>query len=114
METYCRDNHLPSKNLSDSACNKLLSHTWPGNVRELKSVIELAIVMCTGDSILADDIILSHPGFLSESLTEEMTLKEYNQHILRFYLNKYDRNITLVAQKLGIGQATIYRMMKER
>lgn len=42
-----------------------------------------------------------------------MTLKEYDKHILKFYLNKYSNNIKLVAGKLGIGQATIYRMLKE-
>jgi predicted DNA-binding transcriptional regulator AlpA len=34
--------------------------------------------------------------------------------ILDFYLNKYQRNIPEVARKLGISQATIYRMIKDR
>lgn len=113
MDTYCEDNQIQARKLSDNAMAKLMSYPWPGNVRELKSVIELSIVMSSGDSIDASDIILGHPGILSEVTSEEMTLKEYNRRILKFYLIKYHNNIKLVASKLGIGQATIYRMLKE-
>ena len=113
MEVYCKDNHLPSKILSDEAMNRILTYPWPGNVRELKSVIELAIVLSSGETLQASDIMLSHSDLLSEVLSDEMTLKEYDKSILKFYLNKYSNNIKLVAKKLGIGQATIYRMLKE-
>ena len=33
--------------------------------------------------------------------------------IVKNYLEKYDNNIKLVAEKLDIGVATIYRMLKE-
>lgn len=113
MDLYCKENHLPPKNLSDEAVNRLLTYPWPGNVRELKSVIELAIVLSSGDTLQVSDITLSHSDLLTEVLSEEMTLKEYDKHILKFYLKKYSNNIKLVAGKLGIGQATIYRMLKE-
>ncbi|HOW24579.1 MAG TPA: sigma-54 dependent transcriptional regulator [Bacteroidales bacterium] len=113
MDLYCKENHLTPRSLSDEAVNRLLTYPWPGNVRELKSVIELAIVLSSGDTLQASDITLSHSDLLTEVLSEEMTLKEYDKHILKFYLNKYSNNIKLVAGKLGIGQATIYRMLKE-
>jgi DNA-binding NtrC family response regulator len=113
MDSYCQENHLPARNLSDEAMNRLLTYPWPGNVRELKSVIELAIVLSSGDTIQPSDIMLSHSDLLTELLSDEMTLKDYDKSILKFYLNKYSNNIKLVAKKLGIGQATIYRMLKE-
>lgn len=113
MDLYCKENHLTPRSLSDEAVNRLLTYPWPGNVRELKSVIELAIVLSSGDTLQVSDITLSHSDLLTEVLSEEMTLKEYDKHILKFYLNKYSNNIKLVAGKLGIGQATIYRMLKE-
>lgn len=113
MDAYCKENHLPQKNLSDEAMNRLITYPWPGNVRELKSVIELAIVLSSGDTLQSSDIMLSHSDLLSDVLSDEMTLKEYDKSILKFYLNKYSNNIKLVAKKLGIGQATIYRMLKE-
>ena len=42
-----------------------------------------------------------------------MTLREYDIHIVKRYLERYGNNIKLVAQKLDIGVATIYRMLKE-
>jgi DNA-binding NtrC family response regulator len=113
MEAFCKENHWPSKTLSEDAKTRLLGYPWPGNVRELKSVIELAMVMTSGNTLTAPDIMLSHSDFLTDVLSEEMTLREYEQRIVRFYLNKYHHNIKAVAGKLGIGQATIYRMLKE-
>ncbi len=113
MEEFCKENDWPPKNLSDDAKARLLGYSWPGNVRELKSVMELAMVMTSGDTLKAADIMLSQSDLMADVLSEEMTLREYEQKILRFYLNKYHHNIKLVAEKLGIGQATIYRMIKE-
>ena len=112
MDNYCNENRLPPKDLSDEAMNRLLTYPWPGNVRELKSVIELAIVLSSGSTLQASDLMLSHSDLLTEILSDEMTLKDYEKNILKFYLKKYSNNVKLVAQKLGIGQATIYRMLK--
>lgn len=113
MEEFCKENNWPTKNLSDDAKARLLGYSWPGNVRELKSVMELAMVMTSGDTLTAPDIMLSQSDLMTDMVSSEMTLRDYEQKILRFYLNKYHHNIKLVAQKLGIGQATIYRMIKE-
>ncbi|MFO7613826.1 MAG: sigma-54 dependent transcriptional regulator [Bacteroidales bacterium] len=113
MEQFCKENNLPVKTLSDEARDRLLQHSWPGNVRELKSVIELALIMSDSDILQASDITFSHSDVLTNLLEEEMTMKAYNQKILKFYLNKYNHNIPRVAEKLGIGQATVYRMLKK-
>ncbi len=36
-----------------------------------------------------------------------------NLKILKSYLNRYNNDIKLVAEKLEIGVSTIYRMIKE-
>jgi DNA-binding NtrC family response regulator len=113
MEEFCKENNWPPKSISDDAKSRLLGYSWPGNVRELKSVMELAMVMTSGDTLTAPDIMLSQSDLMTDLVSTEMTLRDYEQKILRFYLNKYHNNIRLVAEKLGIGQATIYRMIKE-
>ena len=110
---FCKENNLPERIFTDEATARLLSYAWPGNVRELKSVIELSVIMSSGDSLTGSDIIFSHSDVLNDVLAEEMTLRAYNRKILAFYLNKYNQNIPLISKKLGIGQATIYRMLKE-
>lgn len=113
IDNFCEENSMPSKTLSDDAQRKLLAYYFPGNVRELKSTIELAVVMSNSNVIHADNISLASSDTLTEALSEEMTLREYNLQIVKSYLKKYDDNMKLVAEKLDIGLATIYRMLKE-
>jgi two-component system, NtrC family, response regulator AtoC len=113
IAAFCKENGLATKALSSDASKKLLGYAYPGNIRELKSVVELAVVMAEGDTILPEDITFGTRDVISEMSGEEMTLKEYNQRIVKLYLKNYDDDIKLVAQKLDIGQSTIYRMLKE-
>lgn len=113
IDNFCKENGLPNKTLSDDAQRKLLTYHFPGNVRELKSTIELAVVMSNNDIIQADNISLSSTDTLTQTLSEEKTLRAYNLEIVKRYLKKYDDNMKLVAEKLDIGLATIYRMLKE-
>lgn len=112
MEKFCVENNLKIKSFSDEAQKKLLAYSFPGNVRELKSVIELSVVMSSCDEIQVSEISLSASDTLNEILNEELTMKDYELRILKSYLKKYDDNIKLVAEKLDIGQSTIYRMLK--
>ncbi|RMG27445.1 MAG: sigma-54-dependent Fis family transcriptional regulator [Bacteroidetes bacterium] len=113
IEAFCKENALPPMTISPAAQKKLMAYNYPGNIRELKSVVELAAVMANGDEITEDEITFSTHDVLPNVLSEELTLKEYTQRIVNLYLKKYDNNIKLVAEKLDIGQSTIYRMLKE-
>jgi two-component system response regulator AtoC len=112
-ERFCQENDMPQKQLGDDAQKKLLSHSWPGNIRELKSVVELAVVLSNTDAITSDSIKLTTGDVLPEMMQQEITMREYSLKILGVYLAKYNSDISLVAQKLDISQATIYRMLKE-
>ncbi len=113
IEKFCHENKFDQKKLSSEAQNKLLAYPWPGNIRELKSVIELAVVMSLDESIQADDVVLANSDVLSGIMGEEMSLRSYNRRIVQLFLDKYNNNTKLVADKLDIGQTTIYRMLKE-
>jgi transcriptional regulator with PAS, ATPase and Fis domain len=90
-----------------------MSYSFPGNIRELKSVIELAITITDTEEIADENIYLGNIALIEENLEKELSLREYNIRIVKKYLEKYDNNIKLVADKLDIGVATIYRMLKE-
>jgi DNA-binding NtrC family response regulator len=113
ISEFCKENKLPLKTLSEEAQKKLMAYHFPGNIRELRSTVELAVVMSNSDIIQAENITLSYTGTFNESLSEEMTLREYEMKIVRNYLKKYDDNVKLVAEKLDISLSTIYRMIKE-
>ncbi|WP_297099482.1 sigma-54 dependent transcriptional regulator [uncultured Draconibacterium sp.] len=113
IQQFCKENKLEQKLLSPSASKKLLAYPFPGNVRELKSVIELAATLADDKEITADHLLLEDAENIEGLLTEELTLREYNLRLVKRMLEKYDNKPKVVADKLDIGVATIYRMLKE-
>ena len=113
IKEFCSENKLPVKSLTSSAVEKLRSYSFPGNIRELKSVIELAITLSDNDEITDENIVLGNDALFNDNLEKEMSLREYNLRIVKRYLNKYNNNTKLVADKLDIGVATVYRMLKK-
>ncbi len=113
LDNFAKDNQLPSKTLDDFAKKKLLNYNWPGNVRELKSVIELAFVMSDTDQIQAEDITLHTSEDITEITAQDMSMREYNRMIVKIFMKKFHNDTKKVAEKLDIGQTTVYRLLKE-
>lgn len=113
IRTICEENNLPVKKLSTAARKKILNYNFPGNIRELKSVIELAITLADGEEITGNDVLFNSGELMEDNLHEGLSLREYERKIVFSYLQKYDNDVKLVARKLDIGTATIYRMIKE-
>jgi two-component system, NtrC family, response regulator AtoC len=112
IDEYCKKNKLPKTILSSEASQKLLNYSFPGNIRELKAVVELACVMAGNDVIDADEITFNSIKPEGAFLLEEVSLREYNRRIIRHFLNKYNEDVLLVAEKLDVGKSTIYNMLK--
>ena len=49
---------------------------------------------------------------LSNLFNREISLREYECQIIQYYLEKYNKDVLLVAKKLDIGKSTIYRMIQ--
>lgn len=112
-DDFCKQNKLDKITISQEAKQKLNRYHYPGNIRELKAIMELSVVMCNDQIINPDDINFGRSVKMADLLSEEITLKEYEQKIIKYYLDKYDNNVLDVAKKLDIGKSTIYRMLKE-
>ncbi len=113
LDSFAKENKMDAKLLSPKAKNKLMTYSFPGNVRELKAIVELAVVMSDSQIIEEEDIRLTPLNPLTDFLSVESSLKEYTHKIVRHFLEKYDNNVILVAEKLHIGKSTVYRMLKE-
>jgi two-component system response regulator AtoC len=113
IDVFCEENKLPVMGVAEDAQRKLLSYQWPGNIRELKSVVELAVVMSSLDNVRAADLSLNSEDILPNVLSEEVSMREYNRRIVTLYLDKYKNDTKLVAEKLSIGQTTVYRLLNE-
>jgi DNA-binding NtrC family response regulator len=112
--SFSEENKLPAKKLAPAAIQKLRQYPFPGNIRELKSVMELAVTLSDGDQIEAGDIVLGEEEVIDISSPGDLTLREYERRIVNAFLDKYNHDVKLVARKLDVGAATIYRMLKEQ
>lgn len=113
IEDYCRENDCKKMSLSAKAQSKMLKYPWPGNIRELKAVVELACVMTDSDMIDEEHVSFTSTGSIDTLLQSEMSLREYTNRIVKYYLDKYDHDVVAVARKLDIGKSTIYRMLQQ-
>ena len=114
LTEFCKQNKMPSVNISPKAKDKLMSYNYPGNVRELKAIIDLAAVMCSNNEITPDDITFNSVSANSQFMQQEKSLKAYTIDIIQSFLKKYDNNVVKVADKLDIGKSTIYKLIQEK
>jgi len=113
-DEFAKENKFNPVTISQDAKEKLMRYNYPGNIRELKAIIDLAVVMCDGKEITADDISYNS-GRGDEAFTaEEKTLRQYTCDIIKYYLKKYDEDVLAVASKLDIGKSTIYKMIQTK
>jgi DNA-binding NtrC family response regulator len=113
IESFCAENNIRPKKLSEKSKKKLLAYSYPGNIRELKSVIELAVTLSDEGEIEPADIILDAGEPASYSSEDELTLKDYELKIIKATLKKHNMDIKVAAGKLDIGVSTIYRILKD-
>ena len=112
IDEFSTANKLGNISISNAAKDKLLKYTYPGNVRELKAIMDLAVVMCDQNEIKPEDITFNTISRNEVLITEEKTLKDHNQDIIRLYLKKYNHDVIATAKVLDIGKSTIYNMIK--
>lgn len=113
IKKYCEKLNTSPKKLSKEAIDKLVAHNYPGNIRELKSIAELGVVMSNDLMINEENLQIKHSSLFNELVSEEMTLEEYNLKIVKYFMKRYENKVRLVADKLGVGKSTLYRMLSE-
>jgi two-component system response regulator AtoC len=114
IEEFSKANKFDKKVLNEEASAKLLDYSFSGNVRELKAIIDLAMVLADGQTIESEHIQFHISDPMSDLSFSEMTLREFNQKIIRYFLDKHGNNVQQVADVLDIGKSTIYRMLQEQ
>ena len=118
--------------LDAAAKSRLISHNWPGNVRELDNVLQRALILQSGQSITAKDIIfeavsgqelntsvsqteVSSSTESSKSSVEGFDLRSQEQRHILDMLEKYQGSRRLTAKELGISERTLrYKIAKFR
>jgi DNA-binding NtrC family response regulator len=78
VEMYVRAYGLPAVELSEEAAKWLQTYAWPGNVRELQNLMERAVLLSGGKSVLPGHFLLENEEcpLFSESVADVGDVKE--------------------------------------
>lgn len=111
--------------LSPEAMERLQAYGWPGNVRELANVIERAVVLNNASQITARMLpgeILDgrkaaagapHPAEHGPAGDEIVPFTAIEEREIRRALRICGYNVAQAAERLQLGQATLYRKVKK-
>jgi len=109
--------HRPLQ-LSDAACDWLISRHYPGNIRELRNLLERATLLCDGMQIEPAHLepvrmaasVMPGASLLGEEI---LPLAELENTYLERIARAFSGDNQHLAHKLGISERTLYRKLKQ-
>jgi DNA-binding NtrC family response regulator len=118
LESLCRSNNIPLKELSPEALSALRNYSWPGNVRELKNLLESLVVTASGRRIEMEDLppaVRGEPSGTGIHARVEagVAMWEMEKDLIQRTLLRTGGNRTHAARILQIGVRTLQRKIKE-
>lgn len=117
---YNRDFHKMVRQMSREVEHFFMAYDWPGNVRELKNVIERAMILGEGDSLLLEHLPMEIvPGNQEQIMAGfdlpqgGISMEKLEESLVRKALTMTCGNQTKSAMLLGISRDSLrYRMQK--
>ncbi|MEO8138185.1 MAG: sigma-54 dependent transcriptional regulator [Gemmatimonadota bacterium] len=101
--------------IGTDALERLLAHPWMGNTRELRNVLERALILARGQSLVGLEHLpgdfRNRPGPGDRRHTP-MTLEELERAHIERTLRHHVGNRTRAAQELGISRATLINKIR--
>ncbi len=124
MAACSAEMNTPRKCLSEAAMDILKNYHWKGNVRELENVIERAMILCEGDTIMQEHLRLApsaSPESMLMNIPMEGTLEEAAHTALRAAetlriskaLESTHGNKTRAAEMLKVSYKTLLTKIKD-
>ncbi len=125
LQKLCDAQSITVPTLDDSARKLIAKLSFAGNVRELENMLERALALCDGKTILADDLFVDQEAKPDEdamaefepSKAQNVSLSDYLEDIekraILKALAKANNNKTAAAKLLGVSFRTLrYRLSK--
>jgi two-component system response regulator AtoC len=101
---------------SDAALRQMSTYSWPGNVRELRNAVERAMLLCSGNTLEADQFPQTALRAVSNAIelpAEGLELEEVERSLVQQALERTGWNQTRAAKLLGLNRDQIhYRIEK--
>ena len=99
--------------ISGEVLDALLNYDFPGNVREMKNMVERAIILCKGNTLVINDFRIKPPNQEVVLKDELVNMKTNEIKIIRKALQKCKFNQKAAADLLGITRDALMRKMKK-
>ena len=105
--------------LTDESRRWLQAQSWPGNVRQLRQWMERALLVSTRDVLTVDDFTASAALDSQDSNADvlppvgAMTMDEMERAMIEKALKHHRRNLSRVAEALGLSRAALYRRLEK-
>jgi Nif-specific regulatory protein len=121
LQRFISETGRKIRGFTPKAMDLLLRYHWPGNVRELKNVIERAVVLCRGEYIDEEDLLLSNLASAGETGESRLvgkarftpcTLDEMERRHILATLEYTGWNKSRTANLLGIERSTLDRKIR--
>jgi DNA-binding NtrC family response regulator len=129
VQQFCRmlgERHgRPTPVVSKGAMELLQEAEWKGNVRELKNVLESAVVMSRGDTLLPEDFSTDFlgAGVEREGATPDVgyldiddyreARRQFEISFIKGKLRKHGGNITRTAAAIGLHRQSLQEKLRE-
>lgn len=109
---YSEEMNLETDGFTEGAKISMLAYTWPGNVRELSNRVRRAVLLAESRLLSPKDLGLDVSVCDSEA-GKGTRLPDENDEKRRIVkaLEDYNRNLSRVAQALGISRPALYKKM---
>ena len=108
--------------IAPSVVNQVIEYDFPGNIRELKNIIERAVILCDGDTILPEHVSFSAsttPNPSVESKISEkpnydiLDLEFHEKQLIEKALTRAGNNKSKAATLLNVTWQALDRRMKK-
>lgn len=109
---YSEEMRLETDGFTEGAKISMLAYTWPGNVRELGNRVRRAVLLAESPLLSPKDLGLD--ASVCDTGDDRRTrLSDENDEKRRIVkaLEDYSRNLSRVAEALGISRPTLYKKM---
>ncbi len=119
ISRFNRQMNKSVRGATPEALDLLTRHCWRGEVRELQNVIERAMIFCQEDYLDVQHLpaeiweCLDESTVPSQSDSLQDALRDFEKKYIQNALRRHGFHRRKTAEALGIGEATLYRKMKE-